>query len=60
MVAVAAHVAQLCAPDAVLYTRAMCTCSCIPNEAAVTLMYNFLLKIIKIFYMIVCKHSHTE
>lgn len=34
--AVAAHVVQPHAPGAVLYTRAMCTCSCIPNEAAVT------------------------
>lgn len=50
-VAAAARVAQLCAPDAVLCTRAMCTCSYIPNEAAVTLTHNLLLKItIKILY----------
>ena len=51
MVAAAARVAQLYAPDAVLCTRAMCTCSCIPNEAAITLTRNVLLKVtIKILY----------
>lgn len=60
-VAAAARVAPLCALDAVLCTRAMCTCSGIPNEAAVTLTHNLLLEIMmKVLYMIVCKYSHSK